>query len=107
MAFRSEGRVCRRSVSRRQTHESTDYRPNENAAHRAQLDKAHSSATNDANGRKGGEGATTKAKANKDGSRARREGEHDAARFLPETAGSSEGIDPVWGQLTSEVDFPI
>ena len=77
--------------------EQTDYRPNENAAHRAQLDYAHSSATNDANGRKDGEGATTKAKTNKNGSRARREGEHDAARFLAETAGSSEGINPVWG----------
>jgi hypothetical protein len=38
----------------------TDYRPNENAAYRARLDH------DDTNGRKGDEGATAKAKANKD-----------------------------------------
>jgi hypothetical protein len=68
-----------------------NYRPNENAAPSARLD---SDDTNDAHGRKGDEGATTRANANKDGSSSRREGENHAAGFVAETAGSSEGINP-------------
>ena len=70
----------------------TDYRPNENAVHSARLD---SDDTNDAHGRMGDEGATTRANTNKDGSSSHREGENDAARLLAETAGSSEGINPL------------
>jgi hypothetical protein len=64
----------------------TDYRPNENAARGAGLD---SDDTNDAHGRKGDEGATTRANTNKDGSSSHREGENHAAHFLTETEGSS------------------
>jgi hypothetical protein len=46
--------------------------PNENAAPRARLDNSLSNAANDANGRNGEEGVTNKAKANQDGSSARR-----------------------------------
>jgi hypothetical protein len=70
----------------------TDYRPDENAAHIARLDFYD---TNDAHGRKGDERATTGANTNKDGSSSHREGENHAARFLAETAGSSEGINPL------------
>jgi hypothetical protein len=49
----------------------TDHRPNENAAYCARL---HHGDTNDANGPKGDEGATAKARADKDASNPRREG---------------------------------
>jgi hypothetical protein len=78
-----------------------DYRPNENATRRARLDNDD---TNDGNGRKGEEGATTKARTNKDGSNPRREGENNAAQLLAETARSPEGN---LRQLTAGVDFPI
>jgi hypothetical protein len=71
-----------------------DYRPNENATRRARLDNDD---TNDGNGRKGEEGATTKAKTN-------REGENNAAQLLAETARSPEGN---LRQLNAGVDFPI
>src|SRR4029077_20840608 len=70
----------------------TGYRPNENAARGARSD---SDDTNDAHGRKGDEGATTRANANEDRSSSHREGENHAARLLAETAGSSEGINPL------------
>jgi len=72
--------------------DQTDYRPDENAAHSARLD---SDDTNDADGRKGDEGATTRANTNKDESNPHREGENHAARFVAETAASSEGINPL------------
>jgi hypothetical protein len=75
--------------------EQADNQPNENAAHWARLDHAYSSSANDADGRKGEEGGRTKATSNKDGSSARGEGENNAAQFLAETAGCSEGINPV------------
>src|ERR1700737_2585825 len=83
----------------------TDDRPNENAAPRARLGNAFTSVAN-ANGRKGGENTTTKAKAHENRSSARRKGKNNAARFVAETAGSPEGINPFWG-LTSGIDFPI
>jgi hypothetical protein len=70
-------------------------RPNENAAPRARLDNALTSAANDAYGRKAEEGVTTKAKANKNRSVAGRKGENNAAQFVAETAGSPEGINSV------------
>ena len=73
----------------------TDDRPNENAAPRARLDNALTSAANDAYGRKAEEGVTTKAKANKNRSFAGRKGENNAAQFIAETAGSPEGINSV------------
>ena len=72
----------------------TDDRPNENAAPRARLDNALTTAAN-ANGRKGEENSTTKARTNKNGSSACREGQNNAARFVAETARSPEGINPV------------
>jgi hypothetical protein len=72
----------------------TDDRPNENATARARLDHALTSAAN-ANGRKGEENSTTKAKANKNGSSAGRKGQNNAAQFVAETAGSPEGINSV------------
>jgi hypothetical protein len=69
-----------------------DYRPNENATHRARLDNGYTSATNDANGRKDKEGAKTKATTNNDGSNPRREGENNAAQLLADAAESPEGI---------------
>ena len=81
-----------------QTH--TDRWPNENATDRAYLDNCDSSFAHDANGRKGEDGATTKAKTNKGGRSPSREGENNAAQFLAETAGRPEGLAP-------GVDFPI
>lgn len=72
----------------------TDDRPNENATPPARLDNDLTRAANKANGRKGEEGVTTKTKANKNRSIAGREGENNAARFVAETARSSEGIIP-------------
>jgi hypothetical protein len=69
----------------------TNYRPNENTAYRARLDKDHA---HDANRRKLEEGATTKAKTDKDASSPRRESENNAAQLLADTAGSPEGINP-------------
>jgi hypothetical protein len=72
----------------------TDYRPNENAAYRPRLDIDD---TNDANSRKGDEGATAKASADKGASNPRRESQNCAARLVAEAAGSLEGLNPVWG----------
>jgi hypothetical protein len=66
-----------------------DYRPNENATRRARLGNDD---TNVGNGRKGEEGATTKATTNNDGSNPRREGENNAAQLLADAAESPEGI---------------
>src|ERR1700674_1390828 len=74
----------------------TDDRPNENAATPMRLDNALTSAANDAYGRKAEEGATTKAKTNKNRSIAGRKGENNAAQFVAETAGSPEGINSAW-----------
>jgi len=72
----------------------TNHRPNEDPTDRARLDNAYTSAANDANGRKFDEGATTKAKADKDASSPCRESENNAAQLLADTAGSSEGMNP-------------
>jgi hypothetical protein len=71
--------------------EQTD-RPYEDATYRARLD--HAGTDDDANDRKRNEGATTKAKIDKVGSRPHREGENNAAQLAAETAGSPEAIDP-------------
>jgi hypothetical protein len=69
----------------------TNYRPNENTTYRARLDKDH---THDANRRKLEEGATTKAKTDKDASSSCRKSENNAAQLLADTAGSPEEINP-------------
>jgi hypothetical protein len=75
-------------MSYQHAQKQTANRPNDNAADRARL---HIDDTNDANGREGEEVTTSKAKANRDGSGLRQEGENNPARLLAETAGSYEG----------------
>ena len=89
---RVDGEAIRQERVIQHAQNQTDYRPNENAARGARLESDDS---NDAHGRKSDEDTTTRANANKDGSSSHREGEKHAARFLAETAGSSEGINPL------------
>jgi hypothetical protein len=81
------------------------HRTDENATYPAPFDNADTD--DDANRGKCNEDTATEATTTKDRSNPRREGEHNAAQFLAETARGPEGTIPDYRELASRVDFQI